>query len=51
MMVMDIKKYYIGTPLSRFEYMKMMLSRFPKEIIQKYNLHALAVNSWVYFEI
>jgi hypothetical protein len=38
MMMMDIKNYYLGTPLPRFEYMKMVLSRFPEEIIQKYNL-------------
>jgi hypothetical protein len=50
MMMMDIKNYYLGTPLSRFEYMKMLLSRFPEEIIQKYNLNALAVDSWVYIE-
>jgi hypothetical protein len=31
--------------------MKMLLSRFPEEIIQKYNLNALAVDSWVYIEI
>jgi hypothetical protein len=35
MMMMDIKNYYLGTPLPRFEYMKMLLSRFPEEIIQK----------------
>jgi hypothetical protein len=51
MMMMDIKNYYIGTPLPRFEYMKMLLSRFPKEIIQNYNLNALAVDGWVYIEI
>jgi hypothetical protein len=51
MMMMDIKKYYLGTPLPRFEYMKMLLSRFPEEIIQKYNLNALAVDGWVYIEI
>jgi hypothetical protein len=51
MMMMDIKNYYIGTPLTRFEYMKMLLSRFPEEIIQKYNLNALAVDGWVYIEI
>jgi hypothetical protein len=51
MIVMDIKSYYIGTPLPRFEYMKMLLSRFPEEIIQKYNLNALAVDGWVYIEI
>jgi hypothetical protein len=51
MMMMDIKNYYLVTPLPRFEYMKMLISRFPKEIIQKYNLNALAVNGWVYIEI
>jgi hypothetical protein len=44
MMMMEIKNYYLGTPLPRFEYMKMLLSRFPEEIVQKYNLHALAVD-------
>jgi hypothetical protein len=47
MMMMDIKNYYIGTPLPRFEYKKMLLSRFPDEIIQKYNLNALAVDGSV----
>jgi hypothetical protein len=51
MMMMDIKNYYLGTRLPRFEYMKMLLSRFPEEIIQKYNLNALAVDGWVYIEI
>jgi hypothetical protein len=51
MMMMDIKNYYLGTPLSRFEYMKMLLSRFPEEIIQKYNLNDLAVDGWIYIEI
>jgi hypothetical protein len=31
--------------------MKMLLSRFPKEIIQKYNLNALVVDGWVHIEI
>jgi hypothetical protein len=50
MMMMEIKNYYLGTPLPPFEYMKMLLSRFPEEIIQKYNLNALAVDAWVYIE-
>jgi hypothetical protein len=50
-MMMDIKNYYLGTPLPRFEYMKMQLSRFPEEIIQKYKFNALAVDDWVYIEI
>jgi hypothetical protein len=51
MMMMDIKNYYLGTLLPRFEYMKMLLSRFPEEIVQNYNLNALAVDGWVYIEI
>jgi hypothetical protein len=51
MMMMDINNYYLGTPLPEFEYMKMLLSRFPEEIIQKYNLNGLDVDGWVYIEI
>jgi hypothetical protein len=51
MMIMDIKNYYLGTLMPRFEYMKMFLSRFPEEIVQKYNLNALAVAGWVYIQI
>jgi hypothetical protein len=51
MMMMDIKNYYLGTPLPQFEYMKMLLSRFPEEIVQQYNRNALAVDGWVYIEI
>jgi hypothetical protein len=51
MMMMDIKNYYLGTPLPRFEYKKILLSRFPEEIIQKYNLNDLAVDGWVCIEI
>jgi hypothetical protein len=29
----------------------MLFSRFPEEIVDKYNLKALAVNGWVYIEI
>jgi hypothetical protein len=51
MMMMYIKNYYLGTPLPRFEYMKMLLSRFPEEIVNKYNLDSLAIDGWVYIEI
>jgi hypothetical protein len=51
MMMMDIKKYYVGTPLPRYEYMRMLLSCFPEEIVEKYNLKALAVDGWVNIEI
>jgi hypothetical protein len=51
MMMMDIRKYYMGTPLPLYEYMCMLLSRFPEEIVSKYNLNAMVVDGWVYVEI
>jgi hypothetical protein len=51
MMMMDIKNYYLGTPLPRYEYMRLPLAIIPDEIIKKYNLTAKAVDGWVYLEI
>jgi hypothetical protein len=51
MIMMDIKNYYLGTPLPWYEYMIMLLSRFLEEIVNTYNLTALAVDGWVYKEI
>jgi hypothetical protein len=51
MMMMDIKNYYLGTPLPRYEYMRMLLSRFLEEVVEKYNRKALPVDGWVYIEI
>jgi hypothetical protein len=50
-MMMDIRNYCFGTPLSQYEYMRMLLSRFQEEIVSKYNLKALVVDGWVYIEI
>jgi hypothetical protein len=41
----------VGTPLPLYEYMIMLLSRFPEEIVETYNLKDLAVDGWVYIEI
>jgi hypothetical protein len=51
MTMIDIHNYYKGAPLPRYEYMRMLLSRSPEEIINKYNLRAVAVDGWVYTEI
>jgi hypothetical protein len=48
MTMMYVKNYYLVTPLPRFECMIMLLPRFSEEIVQKYNLNALAVDGWVY---
>jgi hypothetical protein len=50
-MMMDIKDYYLGTPLPRYEYMCLTLSIIPDEIITKYNLRAISVGRWMYLEI
>jgi hypothetical protein len=51
MMMMDIKNYYLGTPLPRYEYMRLPMEIIPDEIIKKYNLTANVVDGWVYLEI
>jgi hypothetical protein len=51
MMMIDINTYYLGTPLPRYEYMRMPFKRFPRDVIDKYNLEAISVNGWLYIEI
>jgi hypothetical protein len=50
-LVIDIKKFYLNTPLRRFEYMVINLSLLPQEKIDKYNLIELAQDVKVYIEI
>jgi hypothetical protein len=42
---------YLKTPLNRFEYMKMLLSLFPQDIIDHYRLNNKVLNGYVYMEI
>jgi hypothetical protein len=41
-LVIDIKKFYLNTPLRRFEYMVINLSSLPEETNNKYDLLNLA---------
>jgi hypothetical protein len=50
-LVIDIKNFYLNTPLGRFEYMVINLSSLPLETIDKYNLIELAQKRKVYIEI
>ena len=50
-MCIDIKNFYLGTPLTRYEYMKMPLTIFPQHIIDQYQLNENAYNGFVYLEI
>jgi hypothetical protein len=50
-LVIDIKNFYLNTPLGRFEYMVINLSSLPQETIDKYDLIELAQDGKVYTEI
>ena len=41
LMTLDIKDFYYGTPMYRYEYMKLALNFFPDEIIEQYDLRNL----------
>jgi hypothetical protein len=47
----DIKNFYLGTPMSCYEYMRLPLNIIPHEIIEAYNLLPLVHNRHVYIEI
>jgi hypothetical protein len=51
LLVIDIKKFYLNTPLGRFEYMVINLSLLPQEMIDKYDLIELSQDGKVYIEI
>jgi hypothetical protein len=50
-LVVDIKNFYINTPLRRLEYMVINLSSLPQEIIDEFGLLELAHDGRVYIEI
>jgi hypothetical protein len=47
----DIKNFYLNTPLGPFEYMVFNLASLPQETIEKYDLNELAQDGKVYIEI
>ncbi len=47
----DIKDFYLGTPLERFEYMRISLKHIPIDIQIKYNLQSFEHNGYVLMEI
>ena len=51
MVILDLKNFYLGTPLPRPEYMKIHISLIPDEIIEHYNLRPLVYKDHVYIEI
>jgi hypothetical protein len=50
-MTADIKDFYLGTPMKRFEYMRIPVAMLPSAIMHQYNLTPLVHNGHVYVEI
>ena len=50
-MGIDIKNFYLGTPLERYEYMAMPISMFPQHTKDQYELEKYAKKGMVYLEI
>ena len=47
----DLKDHFLASPMKGPEYMKIPLSIFPSDIVEKYNLNALASDGQVYIKI
>ena len=45
------KTFYLGTPLIRYEYIKITIDILPEEIIKEYNLMNIVHNGYIYCEI
>ena len=48
---LDIKNFYLCTPLKRREYVRMKLTDFPEDIIQQYNLREKATNDAIHVAV
>jgi hypothetical protein len=47
----NLKNFYLDTPMSKLEYVCIDISDIPQELIGKYTLTGLDPDGWVYFEI
>ena len=50
-LLIDVKNYYLGSPMDRYEYMRLAIDTLPEEIVQQYNLLGLVHHGYVYIEI
>jgi len=50
-MTLDIKNFYLNSPMERKEYMRMELKNFPEDVIEHYKLRDIEKNGKVYVEI
>jgi hypothetical protein len=47
----DLKDFYLGTPMDRYEYMRVPIWMLPDAIVEQYNLTDLFDDGYVYVEI
>jgi hypothetical protein len=47
----DLKDFYLGTPMERYEYMRVPLHMIPDSIMDSYKLHSKVRNGFVYIEV
>jgi hypothetical protein len=47
----NIKNMNLETPLDHYEYMEMLFSLFPQDVIEHYDIHNKALNGYIYMEI
>ena len=50
-MNLNIKNFYYGTAIPRYDYMKLALAYIPEEINEQYSLRTLISDGWAYLEI
>ncbi len=51
-MTMDIKDFYLNTPMAWYEYMRLRLADMPKDVIAHYKLNNIATpEGYIYCEI
>ena len=52
LLTIDIKNFYLNTPMKRFEYMRLKLSNLPEDFLERYNLEPKSEkNGQIYVKI
>ncbi len=50
-MCLNMKNFYLTTPLDQFKYMKMQINLFPKWIVKQYELMKYVLNGFNYLKM
>jgi hypothetical protein len=50
--ILDVKDFYLNTPIKRYEYMRIKFTDIPEEITKEYKLHEIVTdNGYIYCKI